>query len=68
MKSRQIPDLFYDAEELVILISSLGSAITFPHLLHLDTCKGSYIGIKTLTFGSEEECSTKTLFTWTLSH
>jgi len=36
----------------VILISSLGLAITFPQFLHLVTSNGSYIGIMTLTFGA----------------
>ena len=33
-----------------ILISSFGSAITFPHFSHLDTCNGSYMGIKNFDF------------------
>ena len=40
-----------------ILTNSLGSAITFPHFLHLTTSSGSYIGIRTLTVGSELGCS-----------
>jgi len=32
-----------------ILTNSFGSAITFPHFLHLVVSNGSYIGIKTWT-------------------
>ena len=47
----------------IILISSFGSAITFPHFSHLSVFKGLYIGIKTLTLGSGEGCGTKVLST-----
>ena len=50
----------------LILINSFGSAIIFPHFLHLVTSNGSYMGIITLTFGSGLFCSMTILFTETL--
>jgi hypothetical protein len=55
---------YYDV--FTILISSFGWAMILPHFSHSETCKGSYTGMKTLTFGSGEFCSTTTLFTGTL--
>jgi len=49
-------------EFFTILINSFGSAITFPHFLHLTTSSGSYIGIETLTLDSEEGCSENLLY------
>jgi len=40
--------------------------MTSPHFSHLEACKGKYMGMKTLTLGSGESCSTKTLLTGTL--
>jgi len=31
--------------DFVILIGSFGSAITFPHFLHVSVLSGSYIGM-----------------------
>ena len=36
-------------EKYTELLQTTGSAITFPHFSHLDTCNGLYIGINTLT-------------------
>lgn len=48
----------------MILISSFGSAISFPHLSHLQVCSGLYMGIKTLTLVSIGlGCSMKILST-----
>ena len=44
--------------------------IIFPHFSHLDTCNGSYIGIRTLTLGSGEcfhVCSFQPVFSVALS-
>ena len=38
-----------------IRIGSFGSTIAFPHLLHLTTSNGSYIGRNTLTLGSAQK-------------
>ena len=54
--------------QLVILISSLGSAIILPHFSHFEVSNGSYKGIITLTLGSGEGCSRKILLTETLSN
>jgi len=52
-----------DNAHFCICISSFGSAKTSPHFSHLETCRGSYIGIMTLTLASGEGCSTNILFT-----
>ena len=49
-----------------ILINSFGCAIIFPHVLHLETSNGLYMGIRTLTLGSGLSGLTKILFTETL--
>jgi len=45
----------------MILISSFGSAITFPHFLHVSVLSGSYMGINALTFSSEVAFSISSL-------